>query len=56
MPFQSKAQQRYLFMKHPDVAEKFAKETPKEAYEKLPEHKGPPKSMFHNLRKMMGAK
>jgi hypothetical protein len=26
MPFQSKAQEKYLFAKHPDVAEKFLKD------------------------------
>lgn len=38
VPFKSKAQQAYLFAKHPNVAEKFAEETPKSAYKKLPEH------------------
>lgn len=36
MPFKSKAQQGYLFAKHPKVAKKFAKETPKSAYKRLP--------------------
>lgn len=39
MPFKSKAQQGYLFSKKPDVAKKFAKETPKKAYKRLPERK-----------------
>lgn len=38
MPFKSIAQQRFLFSKHPDVAEEFADKTPKSAYKKLPEH------------------
>lgn len=38
MPFKSKAQQKYLFARHPEVAEEFADHTPKKAYEKLPEH------------------
>ena len=38
MPFKSKAQQAFLFAKHPDVAEEFAEHTPKSAYKKLPEH------------------
>ena len=38
MPFKSKAQQKYLFLNEPEVARKFAKETPKKAYKKLPEH------------------
>lgn len=40
MPFQSKAQQRYLFATHPDVAKRFAAETPASAYARLPQHKG----------------
>ena len=40
MPFQSKAQQRFLEAKHPEIAKTFAEETPKGAYKKLPEHKG----------------
>lgn len=38
MPFKSKAQQKYLFATNKKVAERFAKETPKAAYAKLPEH------------------
>ena len=38
MPFKSKAQQRYLFAKEPEVAEEFAEKTPKASYKKLPEH------------------
>lgn len=38
MPFESVAQQRYLFSKKPDVAEKFAEHTPKSSYKKMPEH------------------
>jgi hypothetical protein len=38
VPFRSKSQQRYLFKFHPDVAKRFAAETPKSAYKKLPEH------------------
>lgn len=37
MPFQSKAQARYLFAKHPKVAKEFAKKTP--SIKALPEHK-----------------
>ena len=36
MPFKSDAQRRYLFSQHPDVARKFAAETPKG--KDLPEH------------------
>lgn len=28
MPFQSKAQQKFMFAKHPSIAERWAKETP----------------------------
>jgi hypothetical protein len=45
MPFASKAQQGFLYAKHPDVAEKFAKDTPKSAYKDLPEHKRKLKAM-----------
>ncbi len=38
MPFKSKKQQAYLYAKEPEVAEKFAEETPKSAYKKLPEY------------------
>ncbi len=38
MPFESKAQQRYLFAKKPDVAEKFAEHTPTSSYKKMPDH------------------
>lgn len=37
MPFESKAQQRYLFAKEPTIAKRWAKETPD--FKKLPEHK-----------------
>ena len=36
MPFVSKSQRRFLYAKHPEIAEKWAKETPKD--KKLPEH------------------
>lgn len=38
MPFRSKSQQAFLFAKHPDIAERFAEHTPKEAYKNLPEY------------------
>ena len=38
MPFKSKAQQKFLFAKEPEVAKEFAAHTPKSAYKKLPEH------------------
>lgn len=38
MPFKSQAQRGFMFAKHPDVAKRFAAETPKGA--KLPYHVG----------------
>ena len=38
MPFRSKAQQKILFLKHPDVAEEFAEHTSKEEFKNLPDH------------------
>lgn len=38
MPFKSVAQQKYLFAKKPEIADKFAEHTPKESYKKLPYH------------------
>ena len=38
MPFKSRAQQSYLFAKHPDVAEEFAEHTTKREFKHLPEH------------------
>lgn len=38
MPFKSTSQQGYLFAKKPEIAKKFAKETPKSAYKDLPAH------------------
>jgi len=36
MPFVSKAQQKFMWMKHPGIAKEFQAATPKNA--KLPEH------------------
>lgn len=38
MPFVSKAQQKFLYAREPEVAEKFAEHTPKSAYSKLPDY------------------
>ena len=35
MPFKSKAQRRFLYSQHPEVAEKFEEHTPKD--KKIPE-------------------
>lgn len=36
MPFKSKAQQRFMFSQHPEIAKEFADATPN--IKKLPEH------------------
>ena len=36
MPFKSKAQQKYMFAKHPTIAKEFADATP--SIKRLPEH------------------
>ena len=36
--FQSKAQQKFMFAKHPKLAKEFASKTSKEQYKKMPEH------------------
>lgn len=41
MPFKSKAQKRFLYSQHPEIAEEFAEHTPKG--KKLPEHVKPRK-------------
>jgi len=38
MPFSSQAQRAYLYIHHPDIAERWSKETPKG--KKLPKHVG----------------
>lgn len=38
MPFKSKAQQKYLYAKHPEVAEEFAAHTSKKQFKNMPEH------------------
>jgi hypothetical protein len=38
MPFKSKAQEQYLAINHPKIAEKWRKEYPKQDISKLPEH------------------
>ncbi len=50
MPFSSKAQQRYMFAKHPDIAQEFADHTPKSAYAKLPDKKS--KSRKEHMKKV----
>jgi hypothetical protein len=41
MPFKSQAQKRWMFAKYPDMAARWAKETPKN--KALPEHVKPKK-------------
>lgn len=52
MPFKSKAQQRYLFARHPEVAEEFAEKTPKKAYKKLPDHVEEPKTKNEHMKRL----
>jgi len=40
MPFQSRAQMRLMFAKHPLIARRWAKEHPEMDVKSLPEHKG----------------
>lgn len=40
MPFKSEAQRAYMYSKHPEIAKRWEKETPKD---KLPEHVKNPK-------------
>lgn len=49
MPFKSKSQQRYLYLKHPKVAKKFAEET--EDFSKLPEKAKKKKSPWLSMGK-----
>ncbi len=53
MPLQSKAQQAYLAIHHPDLLHKFAAETSDKQMEHLPEHKGGGKKK-RRLRKRKG--
>ncbi len=39
MPFESKAQQRFMYAKHPKIAKEFASEMSKKDFDKLPEKK-----------------
>jgi hypothetical protein len=50
MPFVSKAQQAFLFAKHPSVAKEFAAATPNSAYKKLPLHVKKTKSIAQMAR------
>jgi hypothetical protein len=51
MPFVSRAQQKYLYAKHPEVAQEFSEKTPKSAYKSLPEHVSKDKNNFKSLEK-----
>jgi len=50
MPFQSKAQQKFMFAKHPKIAKRWAAETPDMA--DLPEKK---KAKHKALKKLVNA-
>lgn len=51
MPFRSRAQQKFLFAREPEVAEEFAEHTPKSAYKSLPEHVSKDKNHLKTLSK-----
>lgn len=51
MPFESKAQQRFMFARHPKIAKRWAAETGD--FKDLPEHKSQKK--FIERRKRRGA-
>lgn len=54
MPFQSKAQMRFMFAKHPDIAKRWARTygVPKN----MPEHKGSRGNMHYEALKKKGRK
>ena len=54
MPFQSKAQQGYLFQHNPAVAQEFAKATPSDLYKRLPEHVAKKKPKRHRRKRRRG--
>lgn len=51
MPFQSEAQRRFMFAKHPRIAKRWAKEHPESASGNLPEHVGKKKEASRNEHK-----
>ena len=51
MPFESKAQARFMFAKHPDIAKRFANETP--SIKGLPQHVKR-KGSGHVVRQLFG--
>lgn len=49
MPFESKAQQRFMHAKHPEIAKRWDKETP--SFKSLPEHKNLKKQIVEKIKK-----
>lgn len=49
MPLENKAQTRFMFWKHPEMAERWAKETPN--MKNLPEKKKPERPRYQAGRK-----
>jgi hypothetical protein len=43
MPFKSRAQQKYLYANHPEVAKAFARKTSKQQLKRLPAKKKQPR-------------
>ena len=56
MPFRSRAQQKYLFAKKPEIAESFSEEKPKSAYKSLPEHISRDKNRLKKFSNKYGRK
>jgi hypothetical protein len=52
MPFESKAQQRFMFAKHPTIAKRWSDETPD--FSKLPEKKKKSTARYYALKKLSG--
>lgn len=52
IPFKSKAQQRYLYSQHPEIAEEFEEKTPRKSYKNLPEYASNPKSKSEHMKNL----
>lgn len=52
MPFESKAQMRFMYAKHPRMAKEFAGKTPNMS--ELPEHKKDRRPVMPNMKKITG--
>ena len=52
MPFQSKAQQRFMFARHPKMAKEWAEKTPN--IKELPEHVNARKKAMSTIKNKLG--